>query len=365
MAEFEGIHPDEGTIHAWLDDALDASGSARVEAHIATCAECAERVAEARGLIAGASRVVGLLDETPLPLIRPATSPTNDADLSVWRLLRVTPARAAIAAVLLVAVGITLTRNRIAVESTAGVRADSAAVALSLPAEDATAPMAASAPDSVLGSAVARRIAQDQPPRAVAAAPGVSLPEAPAPSAANVPTLNAEPAREVAAGKSAERLSAVATSAASADKVMARASVAEVAGAGCYRLSGTEPSPDGWSGITLPADISLTPARTQVDVAGTTRRAITDVRSGAAIGSWAQLGGDTLSLTLRGATATTTGLLAPNRSKMVGTLSMTNLASQSAAPAASVASKAQMARPRFDAAAMRSVKVVAKRIDCP
>ena len=46
-------HPDEGTIHAWLDRQLDATSSATLEAHLQRCDECAERVAEARGLIAG------------------------------------------------------------------------------------------------------------------------------------------------------------------------------------------------------------------------------------------------------------------------------------------------------------------------
>ena len=49
-------HPDEGMIHTWLDDALDAAEGERIAAHVRTCDECQARVAEARGLIAGASR---------------------------------------------------------------------------------------------------------------------------------------------------------------------------------------------------------------------------------------------------------------------------------------------------------------------
>ena len=94
MLEDDGVHPDEGTIHAWLDDALDADASALVAEHVAGCASCEARVAEARGLIAGAARVVGLLDDKPTPLIKPAATPTAGTDLSVRRLLRVTPARA-------------------------------------------------------------------------------------------------------------------------------------------------------------------------------------------------------------------------------------------------------------------------------
>ena len=40
-------HLDEGTIHAWLDGALDEEERSRVEAHVAACAECAGAVAEA------------------------------------------------------------------------------------------------------------------------------------------------------------------------------------------------------------------------------------------------------------------------------------------------------------------------------
>ena len=57
-------HPDEGTIHAWLDGALPDAEARRVAEHVehGACAECAKAVAEARGLIAGASRIVGALD---------------------------------------------------------------------------------------------------------------------------------------------------------------------------------------------------------------------------------------------------------------------------------------------------------------
>lgn len=58
-------HPDESTIHAWLDGALDAVAAAAVEAHVAGCAECAAAVAEARGLIAASSRILSALDHVP------------------------------------------------------------------------------------------------------------------------------------------------------------------------------------------------------------------------------------------------------------------------------------------------------------
>ena len=71
-------HLDEGTVHAWLDGALPADEAARLESHVAECPACAELVAEARGLIAGASRIVGALDEVPggvIPAAVPASEP--------------------------------------------------------------------------------------------------------------------------------------------------------------------------------------------------------------------------------------------------------------------------------------------------
>ena len=69
-------HPDEGEIHAWLDGALAPDEAARIEAHVASCARCAEEVATARGLIAGASRILLALDSVPGGVIpaRPATA---------------------------------------------------------------------------------------------------------------------------------------------------------------------------------------------------------------------------------------------------------------------------------------------------
>jgi hypothetical protein len=67
-------HPDEGTIHTWLDGELAAEDAATLEAHVADCQQCAAAVAEARGLIAGSSRIVSSLDSVPggvIPTVRP------------------------------------------------------------------------------------------------------------------------------------------------------------------------------------------------------------------------------------------------------------------------------------------------------
>ena len=99
-------HPEEGIIHAWLDGALPANEAAALEAHVASCDACSALVAEARGLIAGASRIVGYLDVVPANVI-PVTPPAKK------RLYLVRSAwPAAIAASLIIAVGLYNSRGR-------------------------------------------------------------------------------------------------------------------------------------------------------------------------------------------------------------------------------------------------------------
>ena len=77
-------HPDEGTIHSWLDGALSADEAARIEAHVKECPQCAVAVAEARGFIAASSRILTALDNAPRGVI-PATAPKKRIDPMVWR----------------------------------------------------------------------------------------------------------------------------------------------------------------------------------------------------------------------------------------------------------------------------------------
>lgn len=88
-------HPEEGVIHAWLDGALAPSEAAAIESHIASCAGCAAAVADARGMIAASSRIVGHLDAVPANVI-PAKAPRRRG--IAWY----TPVVAAAAALLLV-----------------------------------------------------------------------------------------------------------------------------------------------------------------------------------------------------------------------------------------------------------------------
>lgn len=93
-------HLDDGTIHAWLDGALPADEAADVEQHARECADCAALVADARGVIAGVARIVSALDDVPAGVV-PKARPVAESR-SLWRTLRVTPFRAAIAASLMV-----------------------------------------------------------------------------------------------------------------------------------------------------------------------------------------------------------------------------------------------------------------------
>lgn len=62
-------HLDEGTIHAWLDGQLPRDEAQAVEAHVADCRQCADAVAEARGLIAASSRILLSLDGVPREVV--------------------------------------------------------------------------------------------------------------------------------------------------------------------------------------------------------------------------------------------------------------------------------------------------------
>ena len=134
-------HLEEGTIHAWLDGALSATDAREVEAHIATCPECSAMVAEARGLIAGASRIVSSLDVVRGNVI-PKT-PASKGGGSLWRSLHLTPARAALAATLLIAVSSLLTvRHNTNDKMVMPAPATSPSPAVAAPVAEANAPAA-------------------------------------------------------------------------------------------------------------------------------------------------------------------------------------------------------------------------------
>ena len=128
-------HPDEGTIHAWLDGALTPAEGRAIEEHAASCADCAAAIAEARGLIAGSSRILAALDAVPggvLPSAETFSALGSERGAPVpsrqwWRSV---PLRAAAAIVLVGSVSWLATRSHVQREVTTA-----ASVALP-PAED-------------------------------------------------------------------------------------------------------------------------------------------------------------------------------------------------------------------------------------
>ncbi|MEP6990668.1 MAG: zf-HC2 domain-containing protein [bacterium] len=390
--EQEGVHPDEGMIHAWLDNALDAADAARLEAHVATCASCAERVAEARGLIAGATRVVGLLDEEPTPLLMPAATPTAGRDLSVWRLLRVTPARASIAALLVVAVGLVLTRSYLGVGS--GMRDTSTMISSSAPASSpAPSAEALAMHDTVLDSAVARRLSVEQPPRTVEAAPGVAIPTAPAEPGIVPPRDFGSAASKVLAGRASIRAQRETTTV-SADRtragmgqLSARANLAEVtvsaaaiaadsvgraprrmqgkalaraiAPRECYRLESVAPAV--WGSDPLPLILAMDSSATDARVLSA---------SGAETEARAYLehnGTDSTFFRLRRIGFVGSLTLAGNGPVHAGTLRSAAAGGAATAPASGLAAKGSpTAEPVRDArGAAALVKVTAHKVSCP
>jgi anti-sigma factor RsiW len=115
-------HPDEGTIHAWLDGALPPAEARAIEAHAAGCSECAAAIAEARGLVAASSRILSALDSVPGGVLPAAVPPQGASGGTVaggamrrrgaswWRS---TPLRAAAAIVLVGSVSWLATRDRV------------------------------------------------------------------------------------------------------------------------------------------------------------------------------------------------------------------------------------------------------------
>jgi anti-sigma factor RsiW len=63
-------HPDEGTIQSLLDGELDAEQRARLELHFRSCAACAARLAEARGFLQEADRLVDMVVVPPASVLR-------------------------------------------------------------------------------------------------------------------------------------------------------------------------------------------------------------------------------------------------------------------------------------------------------
>jgi hypothetical protein len=259
-------HPEEGLIHAWIDGALPAAEAAELESHVTSCAECATTVAEARGLVAASSRIIGHLDAVPGNVI-PAKRPKKLWSRSTWP--------GAIAATLLVAVGLYATRDKQDAFTETGITLPALTPGVIVPTVRDSMPVVAppaAGPVAVGAQAQARQARTDirvLPPATDAAIPelqkssatSVAAPAAPAPVAAALPRSSSSELQlrgvgEAGAADNARRAAGgVGTAAAAVDmseqraarmraaremtrsEFAAEASSATAAFVGCYEMS--------------------------------------------------------------------------------------------------------------------------------
>jgi hypothetical protein len=176
-------HLDEGTIHAWLDDALAGDEAAAVAKHVAKCGDCAALVAEARGMIVAAGNIVAALEDVRGGVI-PSSAPARaiagrTSQTSLWRRLHFTPTRAALAATLLVAVGSVLTVRRAGQRDDQRIPSASTVVAPTI-APSTSRPSSPPQPQAQTPATAARKAAglASPTPSNVASAPAVASPPA-------------------------------------------------------------------------------------------------------------------------------------------------------------------------------------------
>jgi hypothetical protein len=180
-------HPDEGLIHAWLDGELDAAESARIEALVASDPAWAAAAAEARGLIAAASRIVRALDHVPAGVVPRTTSPAIRRAPRWWM--------ARVAALLVVVAGASVVWRR---NEPSSVMKDSAREDAPTTVQ-ATAPSAMATIPAAKAKAVPGPAAQSSPPTKISLAPAAASSAANQPAA--IPLAMVPPAAPAAAAR--------------------------------------------------------------------------------------------------------------------------------------------------------------------
>lgn len=221
-------HLDEGLIHAWLDGALPSDEAEHASAHVASCAQCAAAVADARGLIAGATRIVSMLDGSRggvIPIIPPSARP-QPAPRSVWQRLHLSPSRAALAASILVAAGAVFTVRHEPSSPPGPAPAVSSPVTSAPAPTPAAAPAPTSAPTPAAAPAPTPKDAHFDGRRAASTVNALAKPTqspppvpAPAPTASALSKTEAAPAAKVATTDTTKRsLDQVVTTAAQVER---------------------------------------------------------------------------------------------------------------------------------------------------
>ncbi|HMS03101.1 MAG TPA: hypothetical protein PKE51_09005, partial [Gemmatimonadaceae bacterium] len=216
-AAAEAARIDDGLIHEWLDGQCDDVTAARFEALVHTVPAFAERVAEARGFTAAASRILGALDEVPGDVL-PARPQRVDNASSAAPSRRRGPSRtltqwSAIAAVLAVAAtGVWMARpvSTPVTEMAMSVPLDAGAAATRL-ADDAVAPAASPMAAAPLGAAPTMVSLGEVLDTSAAARAIVEAARAPRPASPVVPTASADAPPTAAASTMAVVAGAAAT----------------------------------------------------------------------------------------------------------------------------------------------------------
>jgi hypothetical protein len=170
-------HIDESTLHAWLDGALPPADAARVEAHVTACAKCGAAAAEARGLIAAASRILTALDDVPGAVAPGSEAGVRSSALTErrrrpmpgWRGWRAWPVHVA-AAILFFAAGSVFVVQRMTTVSERPVAAEEKNVVVKKVAP--AAPKVSSRKQANVAAQEPRVVAQ--PPRVAAQSPQVA-----------------------------------------------------------------------------------------------------------------------------------------------------------------------------------------------
>jgi hypothetical protein len=293
-------HLDEGMIHAWLDGALSAVESARVERHAAECADCAALVAEARGLVAGASRILSALDDVSgvLPIAGsgqraagsgfgagrpgaetvPVTAYGRPTSASRHRRWWSRPAALAAAAGVILMAGSAIVLNKSGGRESLGGERFADSVASRAATTEEGVPLAGTAADAQ-GSIARRAAGGDGAAGAAAASSSTAAPLPPPAPPAQVAAPSAQIRRSANVARSAAEAAPLREPIANADRPQAAALPRQVVTTGIASAAKTEPSANEKLALA-PAASPVAPPAPALDAAAQQRTAAPDRAEG-------------------------------------------------------------------------------------
>ncbi len=267
-------HVDDGTLHELIDDALDTNDRAAVEAHLATCGECAKRFAEATAMARQVHMLLGALDAVPAPVRIVASTPARAAASTPVRnaalaAANVTPVqqqlrmirRVALAASVLLVAGISYRAGVSRTKEDAQAARESATTVARLGAQpEAMQAVAESAPESAPKSVP--ESAPKSVPRSGPEAAPIAVPSAPTERVASRRAARAED--DVALGAAAPPVEAIAAQMAvpmavpmAASAPVSRRAAADVASPAASMLEAMPRVGGSLAGYEMQADATL------------------------------------------------------------------------------------------------------------